>query len=152
MEIPRPTAKELGKFWRYVRKTDSCWIWTGHKLRKYGGFMVSDPTGKRFHTGAHRVSYVIAKGDIPDGLQLDHLCKNHLCVNPDHLEPVTAQENQRRRRSEYCKRGHLLAETRRIHNGVSVYSKYGHCYKCKRILDYQYRGRPIPPELLGETA
>ena len=51
---------------------------------------------KRNRTYAHRFAYEQAKGAIPDGLEIDHLCRNRRCVNPDHLEAVTHQENQRR--------------------------------------------------------
>ena len=63
----------------------SCWEWTG-TIRKDG-----------YASGAqHRLYYVRAKGPIPAGLELDHLCNNKRCVNPDHLEPVTHAENVRR--------------------------------------------------------
>lgn len=69
-----------------------CWIWDGNKDRL--GY-----TGKRFdgkQTGAHRWVYTQLVGPIPDGMSLDHLCRNPSCVNPAHLEPVTHTENIRR--------------------------------------------------------
>jgi len=65
---------------------------------------------------AHRKAYERAKGQIPPGLQLDHLCRNRRCVNPDHLEPVTRKENILRgesfsaqnARKTHCERGHEL--------------------------------------------
>lgn len=80
------------RFWEKVKKTDGCWIWTASIYGKgYGKYTVR---GK--HYAAHRYAYELIKGKIPDGMQLDHLCRNKLCVNPDHLEPVTNAENQRR--------------------------------------------------------
>lgn len=69
-----------------------CWLWLGVK-RKHG-------YGAKFLNGklvqAHRYIYELHRGPIPDGLFLDHLCRNPSCVNPDHLEPVTNAENLRR--------------------------------------------------------
>lgn len=98
------------RFWRKVdRRGDSaCWPWMACKNRKgYGHFTL---TGGK-HIGAHRASFLIAGGEIPPGLTLDHLCRNPACVNPAHLEPVTTQENTLRGLSypTHCKRGHLLA-------------------------------------------
>lgn len=72
-----------------------CWISTGARNRK--GYARSQRNG--VHTGAHRVSYEQHRGPIPDGLPLDHLCKQRPCINPDHLEPVTTAENNRRSRA-----------------------------------------------------
>lgn len=83
------------RFWMKVRKTDGCWLWTA-SLNHYGyGQFRDGSTVSR----AHRLAYVEANGSIPDGLQLDqldHLCRNRACVNPDHLEPVTQRTNNRR--------------------------------------------------------
>lgn len=81
-------------FWNHVDQDESgCWLWTA----------ATTPTGYgqfRFHDGsraAHRLAYEQMVGPIPDGLELDHLCRVRNCVNPDHLEPVTHAENLRRR-------------------------------------------------------
>lgn len=86
------TDTDRERFWRSFEKSDGCWEWTASKWTAgYGRFFVG---GRR--VAAHRVSYEIHVGPIPEGLQLDHLCRNHGCVNPYHLEPVTPGENQRR--------------------------------------------------------
>jgi hypothetical protein len=88
----------IEKFWTRVRKTETCWLWLGAKRggmtkdSRYGGILYQ---GKYIY--AHRFSYEISIGKIPNGLTIDHLCRNTLCVNPSHLEPVTIQENIRRR-------------------------------------------------------
>jgi hypothetical protein len=81
------------RFWGHVHKTDLCWIWTAHRNPLgYGQFR---PKGKQT-VRAHRFAYELLLGPIPEGMTLDHLCRNTRCVNPDHLEPVTAIENYRR--------------------------------------------------------
>lgn len=92
-----------------ISKTGECWIYGNGK--RYGSIII-DGKNKR----AHRVYYELTVGPIPEGLQLDHLCRNIACVRPDHLEPVTNQENTRRGLSgvlrnpeNVCKRGHLLS-------------------------------------------
>lgn len=94
----------------YVIQENGCWEWVGFKFRGYGRWEICN--GK---TGwAHRRLYEMYKGPIPEGLSIDHLCRNHGCVNPDHLEPVTHKENVLRgessgalaHRTNVCKRGH----------------------------------------------
>lgn len=73
-----------------------CWTWTGTTTAAgYGQITERDgPRSRRLYT--HRVSYEALVSPIPDGLVIDHLCRNTLCANPDHLEPVTRGENLRR--------------------------------------------------------
>lgn len=85
----------LEEFERRVDKTDTCWLWKGCLVRGYGQ-IGRKKDGKLVREYAHRVSYRLYKGRIPEGLVLDHLCKNLICVRPDHLEPVTFLENLRR--------------------------------------------------------
>jgi len=106
------------RFWPRVEKTDSCWIWTGakktgHSTGPYGHFEIN---GKSVL--AHRYAYEALVGPIPSGLTIDHLCRNPLCVNPSHLEPVTRKENILRgvgatamhARKTHCKNGHEFNE------------------------------------------
>lgn len=75
-----------------VDESSGCWLWQLKKDKH--GYGYKGINGK--HLRAHRYIYERHKGKIPEGLQLDHLCRNHSCVNPDHLEPVTVAENNRR--------------------------------------------------------
>lgn len=71
---------------------DECWQWTAYvDPAGYGRFGV-----ERKADYAHRVSFELLVGPIPDGLVIDHLCRNRACVNPDHLEPVTELQNIQR--------------------------------------------------------
>jgi hypothetical protein len=79
------------RFWRHVvRDPDTeCWEWTAaRKNGGYGSFAIG-----RGNVYAHRFAYEMLVGPIPGGLELDHLCRNRGCANPDHLEPVTRQIN-----------------------------------------------------------
>lgn len=79
-------------FWsRFDRSGDGCWEWGGYlNGNGYGEFN----HGRRGHTRlAHRLVFEALVGPVPDGMDLDHLCRNRRCVNPAHLEPVTRQEN-----------------------------------------------------------
>ena len=85
--MPRKTAKE--RFGEMVRKTDTCWLWTGSCDRDgYGRFW-----SNKFNVSAHRYSYQIHYGFIPDGLFVLHSCDTPACVNPDHLWLGTNQDN-----------------------------------------------------------
>ena len=90
-----------------VRKGPDCWAFAGnHDPEGYATQHVTG-VGKR---RASRLVYEALIEPIPDGLTIDHICRNKGCVNPDHLEPVTIQENLRRRdeanRRDSCPRGH----------------------------------------------
>ena len=90
-------------FWRKVDKKSKapCWIWTGATNGYWGYGIVKI---MYHHVYVHRYSYEYYNGEIPIGLQIDHLCNVRLCVNPDHLEAVTQSENMKRaydRRSHY---------------------------------------------------
>lgn len=84
------TPAIYARFIAKVVKTETCWLWTGGT--RTGGYGKFHPMRSQSWM-AHRWSYTYHVGEIPDTLQLDHLCRVRNCVNPDHLEPVTAREN-----------------------------------------------------------
>lgn len=95
---------------KYKKNRKGCWVWNGYKTSHgYGSMKMA---GRRDY--AHRISFRYFKGEIPKELQIDHLCRNRLCINPDHLELVTSAENTRRGNSNSsinakktnCSKGH----------------------------------------------
>lgn len=98
---------EWDRFWAKVSAEGDCWIWTAQiTANGYGAFR-----SKGRGAYAHRVSYEFMVAEIPEGLHIDHLCRNRKCVNPDHLDPVTKRENDRRRPPKtHCPKMHMYDE------------------------------------------
>lgn len=105
---------------------DGCWEWAGSRNWGYGQVNIG-----RQPMRAHRVVYEMLVGPIPDGLHLDHLCRNRACVRSNHLEPVTQAENNRRAGAAktHCRQGHEYTEDN------TAYTTIGsrRCKECNRI-------------------
>lgn len=131
---------------RHIHFTSTCWIWLGC-LKKasgsnLGGYSLAYCPDIKKPGVFHRYAYRLWKGPIPDGLQIDHLCRNRACVNPSHLEAVTGKENQRRASLfvTHCPLGHP-------YNEENTYFKYGYrkiCRTCHR--EREARRRSENPE------
>lgn len=132
---------------KVTRNPDGCWLWEGGTTGPgYGRFFLSGAT-----VLPHRFAYEQFVGPIPDGLQIDHLCRNPNCVNPDHLEPVTARMNVRRGVSpaalnaakNYCKNGH---EFDTVNTYVTPDGRR-QCRVCRDEASRRYKAR----QLVGAT-
>ena len=94
---PRPTLP-VRLFGRFDRNENGCWLYTGPQDRHgYGKISEGNIHKGTFKTyAAHRLAYTLTKGEIPKGLQIDHLCANPTCIRPSHLSLCTGKENMRR--------------------------------------------------------
>lgn len=128
---PRPISL-AERLWRHIEKRDGHWLWTGASGPYGYGRIQMNHGGQRRSTPAHRVMYELIVEPIPDGFELDHLCFVPACVNPAHLEPVTREENNRRRRPQelktHCVHGHEYTPE----NTFWMKNGFRWCLTCKR--------------------
>jgi hypothetical protein len=135
-------ANTVTDFWAKVNKNTptGCWEFCGLDNKGYGQFWIQNVVWK-----AHRFSYVQLIGPIPDDLPLDHLCRNHACVNPAHLEPVTHKENLYRgpttiaatnRAKTHCPAGHPYDDT-----NTRVYKGWRICRTCQQEAVRRHRAK-----------
>jgi hypothetical protein len=130
----------------YIPEPNSgCWLWIGATIKSndalYGVTSNSRGTDEQRIILAHRAFYKLYKGQLPRSMQVDHTCQNTLCVNPEHLEALSAKEHVRltydRARHGRCKRGHLMD------GNNSWVEKTGqkHCRRCHA--DREARNRAV---------
>lgn len=132
-------------FWSKAQRQGDCLVWTGATDSSgYGNFAVWLSETKRSARSAHRVAFELVRGEIPEGCELDHLCRNILCIEPAHLDPVPHLENVRRGKRyalyeapTHCKNGHPFTEE----NTYWQKGKWRSCRICGREHSRRWKER-----------
>ena len=126
-----------------VNPNTGCWEWIGAK--NFYGYGVIGLDKKGPIRRAHRLSYEFLRAPIPDGLKIDHLCRNPACINPDHLEPVTQGENVKRGRAgwhnkqkTHCVNGHEFTPENTLHVRGTQQRQCRNC-RDRRIKEFRSR-------------
>lgn len=155
---PMAEARFLAKV---VKMPVGCWVWTAVKNKAGYGMFKYDKL-----RSAHRVSYMHFVGPIPEGMVIDHLCRNRSCVNPEHLEAVTATTNWERgfgpalinREKTHCKHGHEFTPENTIPNSSggrqcrTCSQKRIICAPCGRSMQVRSRAKHMREVHGGDAA
>jgi hypothetical protein len=140
----RKGASNMERIQFYARPDASgCWLWAGYVSRDGYGTVSA---GKRMHK-AHRMSYEAFVGPIPEGLDIDHLCRVRNCVNPEHLEPVTRQVNclrgdtvaAKHAATTHCPQGHEYTPE----NTYSSKRGERDCRACRRVRNREWARKKV---------
>lgn len=132
------------RFWSYTLESSGCWQWEGPRNADGYGWLRDADRGKVF---AHRFAYELLVGPIPEGLTIDHLCRNRACVNPEHMEPVSAVVNvmrgisppARHARATHCPKGHPYSETNTYVTPGRGWRQCRQCRRARKAQDYRNR-------------
>lgn len=149
--MPYAATPPWERFQRHVVHDgiSTCWHWSGCTNPHYGSFMLNTKRGQNKRVLAHRYSYQMLVGAIPDGLELDHLCRNKLCVNPAHLRPVTKRENilaiPREIRAKFgkkthCRNGHEFTPENTLLR-PDVRGVWRECRACRKATERRARAK-----------
>lgn len=154
LTVQQIRGDDEARFWSKVREAPAldCWEWTASTVDGYGRFRIGGT-----NRGAHIVAWEMLRGEISDGLQLDHLCRNRACVNPWHLDVVTLRVNTLRgesfaavnARKTHCDRGHEFTSE----NTYGWSDGHRRCRVCTRKQQREYRRNRTPAMagIRGET-
>ena len=134
VEVDSPGWKHLRG---YVIQENGCWEWIGLKQPSDSYLRPDNGYGRWRGRAAHRVMYEMLVGPIPEGMELDHLCRFKACVNPAHLQPVTHAENVRRTPRELFAAWHH----RRKAEGWVPYAVFGRAWREAEKAKAKQRGR-----------
>jgi hypothetical protein len=150
LDVPRTSTTFVERVFCRVEigHPAGCWFWTG-TLDQYGYGVLGRGRRGAGNIPAHRAVWLLLVGPIPDGMESDHRCRNHPCVNPDHLEIVTGAENKRRGYSParlwalrtQCGQGHPLDGVTRCHRGKQAGQSWRYCKTCRRQKQAAYKQR-----------
>lgn len=149
--MSEPIAFDLRVIARFEAKLaegpGGCWLWMSNKNhRGYGQFTVR----AGWNSTAHRWSYRLHIGEVPEGLELDHLCRVRHCVNPWHLDPVPHIVNVERgeqAQRAHCPKGHPYDEGNTYVRPIGNGKRRGrHCKECQRDAVRRYRARRAEPK------
>ena len=139
----------IERFNQKINKTNTCWLWTGAQNSK--GYGAMSYNGKVIN--AHRLSYLLHKGEIPDKLIVCHTCDTPRCVNPDHLWLGTHTDNnhdmikknrhgKNMRRQTHCRKGHKFTPKTTYIRTEPDGTQYQNCKTCRNILKKNNRNNP----------
>ena len=126
--------KVMKKLLAKTNKSNGCWIYVGQAKSRYAEVKINN-----VRLGIHRWSYIHHHGEIPNGYEVDHKCRNTKCWNPEHLQVLPRSENARRNKhaeanaaKTHCVHGHALTA-----ENTYVYDGHRRCKKCRSEVSYR---------------
>lgn len=138
------SERDVARFWRGCSPSDGCWEWSGFKTNGYGRVTIGSKKGY-----AHRLSLLVHGVEIPESMEVDHLCRNRSCCNPSHLQVVSRAENVARatpyKLKNQCSEGHDLGGV----NLMVLRSGKRRCRTCANARNRKFRARRVAGYVAG---